>query len=93
LSDLRGSPTIIAGLLALFMLIMGYGIWMGLDVDCGSFGPEDPEANAYHGLRPAPYRDFFIGAAILYLYSWRVFRSKRPMASPELKKSIRRNGQ
>ncbi len=92
LLDLRGSLTTIAGLLLLFMLILGYGIWMGLDVDCGCFGPEDPEARAYHGLRPALYRDFFMGAAILYLYSWRAFRSERPMAWSEFKNSLRRNG-
>jgi len=92
LLDLRGSLATIAGLLLLFMLILGYGIWMGLDVDCGCFGPDDPEAKAYHGLRPALYRDFFMGAAILYLYTWHVFRSERPMAWPELKNSLRRNG-
>jgi uncharacterized membrane protein YphA (DoxX/SURF4 family) len=91
LVDLRGSLTTIAGLLLLFMLILGYGIRMGLDVDCGCFGPEDPEAKAFHGLRPALYRDFFMGGAILYLYLWRVFRSERPMAWPELKNSLRRN--
>jgi uncharacterized membrane protein YphA (DoxX/SURF4 family) len=91
LLDLRGSLTTIAGLLLLFMLILGYGIWMGLDLDCGCFGPDDPEAKAYHGLRPALYRDFFMGAAILYLYSWRAFRSERPMAWSELHNSIRRN--
>jgi len=92
LLDLRGSLTTISGLLVLFILILGYGIWMGLDVDCGCFGPEDPEARAFHGLRPALYRDFFMGAAILYLYSWRAFRSERPMAWSEFKNSLRRNG-
>jgi uncharacterized membrane protein YphA (DoxX/SURF4 family) len=90
--DLRGSLATISGLLLLFMLILGYGIWIGLDVDCGCFGPDDPEAKAYHALRPALYRDFFMGAAILYLYSWRAFRSERPMAWSELHNSLRRNG-
>ena len=42
---------------SLFMAILGYGISMGLDVDCGCFGPEDPESKAFHGLRAALYRD------------------------------------
>ena len=42
LLDLRGSLTTIAGLLLLFMLILGYGIWMGLDVDCGCLGRKTP---------------------------------------------------
>jgi len=79
LLDLRGSLTAVAGMLVLFICILSYGIWMGLDVDCGCFGPEDPEAKAYHGLRPALYRDFLMGAAILYLYAWRALRSKRSM--------------
>jgi uncharacterized membrane protein YphA (DoxX/SURF4 family) len=91
LFDLRGSLTAVGGLLLLFMLILGYGIWMGLDVDCGCFGPQDPEAKAFHGLRPALYRDFCMGAAIVYLYSWRVFRSERPSAWSGLKNSLRRN--
>jgi uncharacterized membrane protein YphA (DoxX/SURF4 family) len=52
--DLRGSLTTFAGLLLLFMLILGYGIWMGLDVDCGCFGPDDPESEAF--LYPYSWR-------------------------------------
>ena len=48
LIDVRGSLGIVAGLLFLFMAILGYGIWMGLDVDCGCFGPEDPEWRTSH---------------------------------------------
>ena len=51
LLDIKGSLSMISGLLALFIAILGYGIWMGLDVDCGCFGPEEPEAKAFHGLR------------------------------------------
>lgn len=46
--DIRGSLAVIAGLLMLFVAILGYGIWMGLDIDCGCFGPEEPEAAAFH---------------------------------------------
>ena len=38
LFDIRGSLALITGLLVLFMMVLGYGIWMGLDVDCGCFG-------------------------------------------------------
>ncbi len=37
LFDIRGSLTAISGLLVLFLLILGYGMAMGLDVDCGCF--------------------------------------------------------
>ena len=71
LFDIRGSLAIITALLALFVVILGYGIWLGLDIDCGCFGPEDPESRAYIGLRFALYRDFVMAAGIFLLYRWR----------------------
>ena len=82
--DLRGMLPLIAGMLLLFMAILGYGLWMGLDVDCGCFGPEDPEAEAYHGLRPALYRDMVLMAGIGYLFVWRRIGSIRPRSLSEL---------
>ena len=79
LMDIRGSLMGITVLLALFMAILGYGIHLGLDVDCGCFGPEDPEADAFHGLRSALYRDLVMVGAILYLYVWRFVRSAQPI--------------
>jgi rhodanese-related sulfurtransferase len=88
--DVRGSLTSIGALLVVFMAILGYGIWMGLDVDCGCFGPEDPESRAYHGLRPALYRDFIMLAGVLYLYVWRVYRRKSPYRLSEIILAIRK---
>jgi hypothetical protein len=79
LLDIRGSLGIVAGLLALFIIILSYGIWMGLDVDCGCFGPEDPEAKAFHGLRSALYRDLLMVTGIIYLYWWRYIRAAEPV--------------
>lgn len=74
LLDIRGMLAVIAALLVMFMAILGYGVWMGLDIDCGCFGPGDPEAKAYNGLRPALYRDIVMMAGVLYLYFWRCYR-------------------
>jgi uncharacterized membrane protein YphA (DoxX/SURF4 family) len=79
LFDIRGSLGVIAGLLALFIVILGYGISMGLDVDCGCFGPDDPEAEAFHGLRAALYRDLVMMAGVGFLYGWRRYRAIRPL--------------
>ena len=79
LLDVTGSLTLVSGLLILFMTILVYGIALGLDVDCGCFGPGDPEAEAFHGLRTALYRDFLILIGILYLYGWRYVRSVKPV--------------
>jgi uncharacterized membrane protein YphA (DoxX/SURF4 family) len=68
LLDIRGSLAVITGMLMLFITILSYGIWLGLDVDCGCFGPEDPEAQAFHGLRLALVRDIIMMLGIFYLY-------------------------
>jgi uncharacterized membrane protein YphA (DoxX/SURF4 family) len=74
LFDVRGSLPAVTGLLVLFLVILGYGIWLGLDIDCGCFGPGDPEGEAYKGLRPALYRDIVMLAGVAYLYIWRMKR-------------------
>ena len=78
LFDIRGSLAVIAGLLVLFMVVLGYGIWMGLDVDCGCFGPEDPEAEAFHGLRLSLFRDIVMMAGVIFMYGWRRYQAIRP---------------
>ena len=75
LFDIRGSLTTVAALLLLFLAVLGYGVWLGLDIDCGCFGPGDPEGEAYKGLRPALYRDLAMLAGVAYLYVWRFRRT------------------
>mgnify|MGYP001822189547 FL=1 len=79
LFDIEGSLAVITGLLVLFIGILGYGIWMGLDVDCGCFGPEDPEAEAFQGLRMSLYRDLVMLAVVGFIYGWRRYRSVKPI--------------
>ncbi|MEW6220701.1 MAG: MauE/DoxX family redox-associated membrane protein [Thermodesulfobacteriota bacterium] len=63
----RGALAATAGLLVLFIAILVYALWLGLDVDCGCFGPSDPEYRAFHSLWPALYRDLVMLAAVLLL--------------------------
>jgi uncharacterized membrane protein YphA (DoxX/SURF4 family) len=79
LLDIKGSLSMIAGLLVLFVAILAYGIWMGLDVDCGCFGLQDPEAEAFHGLRLSLYRDLVMLAGIAFVYGWRRYRPIKPV--------------
>lgn len=67
----------VAVLLLFFIGVLGYGIQLGLDVDCGCFGPDDPE-QAYHGLRGALFRDIGLLVPILYLFwfQWWMGRKK-----------------
>jgi len=66
--DVRYALTTITGQLILFIFILGYGLALGLDVDCGCFGSDDPEGNAFHSLRPALYRDLAMLAGVGFLY-------------------------
>jgi uncharacterized membrane protein YphA (DoxX/SURF4 family) len=66
--DVRGALEALSGLMLLFMGILGYGIFLGLDIDCGCFGPEDPEFRAFSGLRAALYRDVGICALMALVF-------------------------
>lgn len=79
LFDIQGSLNLITGLLILFTAIVGYGIWLGLDIDCGCFGPEDPEGQAYASLRPTLYRNLILIICVLYLYLWRYYQAAQPV--------------
>ena len=78
LFDIRWSLSVISALLILFIAILGYGIWMGLDVDCGCYGPQDPEAKAFHSLRTALYRDMAMLLGIAFIAAWRRYRNVQP---------------
>lgn len=88
LCEIEGSLAVIAGLLVLFIAILGYGIRIGLDVDCGCFGPDDPEAQAFHGLKPSLYRDLAMLAGIGFMYAWRRYRAIRPVKATLLIKKL-----
>ena len=69
--DRRGA---LGGLLVMllgFMAVAGYAIFMGYDIDCGCFGPGEPEAEAFSSLRSVILRDAVMVAGIAYLYLWR----------------------
>jgi len=72
----RGSLATVAGMLVLFMVVLAYGISLGLDIDCGCFGPEDPE-QAYKSLRTAFIRDAAMLAAVVFVYWSRGWLQKR----------------
>ena len=92
LLDIKGSLLGITGLLMLFVVILIYGIRLGLDVDCGCFGPQDIESGAFHSLRPALYRDFAMIAGVIFLYFWRYYRSIKPIRLMSLFNNLFRRG-
>ncbi len=73
--DVRGSLSLITGLLLLFVVALGYGFMGDLDVDCGCFGEET--AGSRKGLGWPLVRDFMLLAAAGYLYlARRVHKSR-----------------
>jgi uncharacterized membrane protein YphA (DoxX/SURF4 family) len=65
--DIRGSLGIIAGLLMLFIAVLGYGLRLGLDIDCGCFGSGAERET----LAGALLRNVVLLAACGYLAWWR----------------------
>lgn len=76
--EVRWSLETLSALMLLFMAILGYGIFLGLDIDCGCFGPDEPESRAFSGLRTSLYRDFGICGLMALVYVSR--RLNRRMA-------------
>jgi uncharacterized membrane protein YphA (DoxX/SURF4 family) len=76
LLDVRGSLAVIAGLLGMFVCVLGYGISLKLNVDCGCFGADDLARQA--GLVQAFLRDLALGGLVVpYLYLSRWIRNSR----------------
>ena len=90
LFDIEGSLEVIAGLIVLFIAMLGYAIWLGLDVDCGCFGPGDPEGDAFHGLRQSLYRDLVMLAGIVFMFGWRRHLSVRPVKATAIIQKFKR---
>jgi uncharacterized membrane protein YphA (DoxX/SURF4 family) len=66
--EVRGSLTLIALLLLIFLVILGYAIWQNLDIDCGCFTFDELEAQ--DGVITAFRRDLVMIGTTLFLY-WR----------------------
>ena len=67
----------VTGMLLGFIGVIGYAIYMGYDIDCGCFGPGDPEAEAFSGLKTTLLRDLFFITLSAYLFGWQKKTQKR----------------
>jgi len=71
LLDFKGSLGVVTIMTVMFFAVLTYAIYMGFDIDCGCYGPGDPEAEAFQNIRGALWRDFGILAGVGYLYWFR----------------------
>jgi hypothetical protein len=64
----------VALVLLFFIVLLSYSIWQGLDIDCGCFGPDDPEFKAFRGLRVALVRDIVMLVPLIYSFWYHRYR-------------------
>ncbi|WP_243544806.1 MauE/DoxX family redox-associated membrane protein [Pseudodesulfovibrio tunisiensis] len=76
--DVRGSLALILFQVVVFMAVLGWGIHIGLDADCGCFGPETPKDSGQSALWESLYRDLLMFAGCLLLYWQRRAAGFRP---------------
>jgi uncharacterized membrane protein YphA (DoxX/SURF4 family) len=67
--NIRGSLMVIFNLLIVFIMVLGYGIFNDMNIDCGCFSTE--EINAHNSLKQALFRDLFMILATCYLYVYK----------------------
>jgi uncharacterized membrane protein YphA (DoxX/SURF4 family) len=67
--NVRGSLAVIFNLLVVFIMVLGYGIFNDMNIDCGCFSTE--EMNAHNSLKQALFRDLFMILAACYLYVYK----------------------
>lgn len=76
--DVRGAlGTIVVQLLG-FVCVLAYGIHLGLDVDCGCFGPADSATGEENSLWGTLIRDLYMLGACLLIYMQRRVADFRP---------------
>lgn len=83
LGDAPAGLALVGGLLLLFIGVLVNAIRQGLAIDCGCYGPGDPEGAVYHGLWPTLWRDLIMLAGVLYCLAWRRLCAKSPLLPPE----------
>jgi uncharacterized membrane protein len=79
LLNLRGSLALLSGLLLLFVAVLTYGTWLGLDLECGCLGAGTPLR-----MRTTLLMDIGLLGCCVYLYWWRWFSARgavRPVAA------------
>ena len=74
-----GTATVLLG----FIVLLSYSIGQGLDIDCGCFGPEDPEHEAFHGLRTALVRDIAMLLPLVYSFWYQKYRHYKIFAGSQ----------
>ncbi len=73
--NFRFGLLLITILLFLFIGVLTYGLWLGLDIECGCFGLEEKYLGS--DLWSALWRDFILLGGILFLFAVRFLERKK----------------
>ena len=84
--NVRGSLSVVLGLLLIFCAVLGYGILNDLNIDCGCFTQDD--ISRQNGLKLAFYRDLIMIGAVCFLFLSRVLHPA-PHAETKLIEKLR----
>jgi len=79
--NIKGSLTVIAGLLVAFITVLSYGTLTNLDIDCGCSIPWESTKNA--SLKSALFRDSIMISIVMYMYLWRWISPYRNSIKPK----------
>lgn len=85
LFHIRGSLSVIGGLLVLFITVLYYGVISDLNINCGCYLPWESEEIS--SLKIALYRDLIMFGMVMYMFLW---RSVSPYRDKIKLKTIRR---
>ena len=55
-------------LLVVFIGVLAYGLWLGLDIDCGCFVGDENEHGVFSSLKGALIRDLLLLLPLFFLY-------------------------
>ncbi len=80
--DSRLSLLVIQGMLLLFLLVLGYAIFQGLDIDCGCFTVDELAERST--VTAAFFRDVVMMVGVFFLLWARQFRSRWSFGSLKL---------
>jgi len=55
-----------------FIIVLSYGVYFGLDLDCGCFGSETKVSGSFHHMKESILRDSIFILGVIYLFYYRI---------------------
>lgn len=69
----RESIFMVSTMLIVFIAVLSFGIFKGLDIDCGCYGPNNKVAESLSSLKTSLIRDFVMLSGIFFIVLRRSF--------------------